>query len=86
MLSNKSVYCSEPFDHWIIDNFLDQDVAESLTNEFIDFDDSKDVVHYKGWIGDKKTCNVWNRFPATCLLYTSPSPRDKRQSRMPSSA
>ena len=22
----------------------------------------------------------------TCLLYTSPSPRDKRQSRMPSSA
>ena len=24
--------------------------------------------------------------PASCLLYTSPSPRDKRQSRMPSSA
>ena len=26
---------------------------------------------------------VW---PYDCLLYTSPSPRDKRQSRMPSSA
>ena len=26
------------------------------------------------------------RRPAPCLLYTSPSPRDKRQSRMPSSA
>ena len=25
-------------------------------------------------------------FPSSCLLYTSPSPRDKRQSRMPSSA
>ena len=25
-------------------------------------------------------------YPGTCLLYTSPSPRDKRQSRMPSSA
>ena len=25
-------------------------------------------------------------FPTGCLLYTSPSPRDKRQSRMPSSA
>ena len=25
-------------------------------------------------------------FPRACLLYTSPSPRDKRQSRMPSSA
>ena len=26
------------------------------------------------------------RLAITCLLYTSPSPRDKRQSRMPSSA
>ena len=28
---------------------------------------------------------IWGLFN-TCLLYTSPSPRDKRQSRMPSSA
>ena len=27
-----------------------------------------------------------NSGPTSCLLYTSPSPRDKRQSRMPSSA
>ena len=27
--------------------------------------------------------DAWDKF---CLLYTSPSPRDKRQSRMPSSA
>ena len=27
-----------------------------------------------------------NGRPGICLLYTSPSPRDKRQSRMPSSA
>ena len=26
------------------------------------------------------------KYYKTCLLYTSPSPRDKRQSRMPSSA
>ena len=25
-------------------------------------------------------------FPGTCLLYTSPSPRDRQKSRMPSSA
>ena len=34
-------------------------------------------------------CQVYGddlRFYKTCLLYTSPSPRDKRQSRMPSSA
>ena len=30
--------------------------------------------------------NERNTDPDTCLLYTSPSPRDKRQSRMPSSA
>ena len=29
---------------------------------------------------------VKNHYIITCLLYTSPSPRDKRQSRMPSSA
>ena len=28
----------------------------------------------------------WAERPYGCLLYTSPSPRDKRQSRMPSSA
>ena len=29
---------------------------------------------------------IFNNKLFTCLLYTSPSPRDKRQSRMPSSA
>ena len=29
---------------------------------------------------------VFNGLISGCLLYTSPSPRDKRQSRMPSSA
>ena len=30
--------------------------------------------------------NIFGSHSRTCLLYTSPSPRDKRQSRMPSSA
>ena len=44
---------------------------------------------YKGTIdvlnilGDEKTKKIISEI---CLLYTSPSPRDKRQSRMPSSA
>ena len=36
-------------------------------------------AHFKG------NHKIYN-FPKNCLLYTSPSPRDKRQSRMPSSA
>ena len=42
---------------------------------------------YNGFI---KNLKFWNKpisyHGITCLLYTSPSPRDKRQSRMPSSA
>ena len=34
----------------------------------------------------KRTNSQIRKQRGTCLLYTSPSPRDKRQSRMPSSA
>ena len=44
----------------------------------------KDKSERKKWLDAvKKYQGRLNRF---CLLYTSPSPRDKRQSRMPSSA
>ena len=43
-----------------------------LTTEKVDYIDYKDV-------------NLLKRF-MSCLLYTSPSPRDQRGSRMPSSA
>ena len=36
---------------------------------------------------DPEACaRLLNALTSLCLLYTSPSPRDKRQSRMPSSA
>ena len=38
-------------------------------------------IHYLSRSTKQYECDV-----VTCLLYTSPSPRDKRQSRMPSSA
>ena len=37
-------------------------------------------------IADAKRGDIGNTSSMYCLLYTSPSPRDKRQSRMPSSA
>ena len=45
----------------------------------------KHQVHLIGSVNFEEACRDRDlRF--TCLLYTSPSPRDKRQSRMPSSA
>ena len=61
----------------------DKNIIDSLitkkTPEDIDF------------INLARLINRYTNFPGeieikTCLLYTSPSPRDKRQSRMPSSA
>ena len=43
---------------------------------------------YGKWVYTDKTTyeGEWVATKKDCLLYTSPSPRDKRQSRMPSSA
>ena len=44
-----------------------------------------DLAEIISWDGHRN----WHpqyKYPNICLLYTSPSPRDKRQSRMPSSA
>ena len=35
---------------------------------------------------DIKTITALGSYAMTCLLYTSPSPRDRQKSRMPSSA
>ena len=35
---------------------------------------------------DEKKTGVWIALAGSCLLYTSPSPRDVEESRMPSSA
>ena len=57
---------------------LKRDCLDLLYNGF-----KIDGVYYIGFTGSprKVYCDM-----TTCLLYTSPSPRDKRQSRMPSSA
>ena len=43
------------------------------------------VMHYAEG-NQSKAAEILGLNRNTCLLYTSPSPRDKRQSRMPSSA
>ena len=43
-----------------------------------------DILRNKGT--ERPHTGIYNMHFEDCLLYTSPSPRDKRQSRMPSSA
>ena len=46
-------------------------------------------THYQSVVSlqsNEIQCPEFTMRPKNCLLYTSPSPRDKRQSRMPSSA
>ena len=46
----------------------------------------KDAIRRLNGVTDPTLVVVAPRILLACLLYTSPSPRDKRQSRMPSSA
>ena len=63
------------------------EVLLSMNNTRAPFDDP-DVRRAVAYAVDRAAVNevVYNGLGTDCLLYTSPSPRDKRQSRMPSSA
>jgi Rps23 Pro-64 3,4-dihydroxylase Tpa1-like proline 4-hydroxylase len=58
----------EPFDHWVMDGFQDEDLAKKLSNEFIDFD-SKDWYDYNNPLEVKKTLNNWWNFPPTTYRF-----------------
>jgi len=45
-----------------------------------------DGFHYDDAILHERGRRPWKGAPDTCLLYTSPSPRDRTRPRMPSSA
>ena len=64
---------------------------ENTPEEFIDqlvsvFKEVRNVLTDDGTLWVNLGDSYYNYRPGNCLLYTSPSPRDKRQSRMPSSA
>lgn len=52
----------DPFNHMVIDDFFDKHFAESLANEFPDFD-SKLWYDYNNPVEVKRTTNFWDRFP-----------------------
>ena len=61
----------------------EQEVIVSIFVNRLQFNDDLDFKNYPRDF--EKDISILNRLNI-CLLYTSPSPRDKRQSRMPSSA
>ena len=76
------------------DNNLDKFLKNLLSNYDIDTKKlTQDVKNYSSEKNEENLIKInhssepkWVELFRRCLLYTSPSPRDKRQSRMPSSA
>ena len=60
--SFKDFYTAKPFNHCVIDNFFQPEIAEQLANEFMPYDSDRWHV-YNNAIENKKTCNDWNCFP-----------------------
>ena len=67
------------------ENIIDVDVSREMENSFLEYAYS---VIYSRALPDARDGlkPVQRRILYTCLLYTSPSPRDLSTSRMPSSA
>lgn len=55
---------SKPFNHMIIDDFFDPEIAKKIVDEFPDYKSSMWHV-YANAIENKKTCNDWNKFGET---------------------
>ena len=71
----------------IIDgNQIAKDIIEDLKEEVSQLTHGKPTVAFIRVGEDPASVSYVRKKQKTCLLYTSPSPRDKRQSRMPSSA
>lgn len=54
---------NQPFDHCVVDNFLEPEIADELEKEFLDYESPK-WFYYKNAIEDKKALNDWNLFPS----------------------
>ena len=63
-----------------------KDLHLSVVNEVKANSQSKSLSQIEHLLNSNELDLIRRARNKTCLLYTSPSPRDKRQSRMPSSA
>ena len=93
IITSRSVL-GEAIDKCDVDNmqsFIDADdpllyLRENLIATHSDTKSASGVMKLRFQSGTEEDCQIILANILDCLLYTSPSPRDKRQSRMPSSA
>lgn len=57
-----------PFDHVVIDNFIDESLAQTLSNEFPKYEDNS-WFYYNSPLENKKACNDWYKFPKTTYQF-----------------
>lgn len=58
-------FYKEKYSHCVIDNFLNEDVANQIATEFFTHDSDLFNGNYNNQIELKRTCNIWDRFPAS---------------------
>jgi len=64
------IYYDDPFDHWVVDNFLDLKLAETLSDEFLDYNDPN-WFGYNNPLENKKTLNNFYYYPPTTYQFIS---------------
>jgi len=64
------IFDNYPFNYWVIDNFLEFDLANTLSNEFLDYNDPNWFC-YNNPLEHKKTLNNWFYFPSTTYKFMS---------------
>ena len=74
------------YDHWMEKNYFHSVPDEREAFSIVIPPPNVTGVLHMGHMLNNTIQDILIRKARLCLLYTSPSPRDKRQSRMPSSA
>ena len=76
-MSSKSPESEELIDNFIDELWLERGLSKNTLSAY-----RQDISSFNKWLNTTHLLEVTK----ICLLYTSPSPRDRQKSRMPSSA
>lgn len=64
------MFSNIPFDNWVIDNFLDNQQAKTLSNDFLEYENTN-WFSYNNPLENKKTLNNWYFFPPKTYQFMS---------------